>query len=96
VIATSPIWAEDLIARLSPFAEGQDIERPTLRDFMIFSINCARTVLRQVALARKGPALGGAHALQTLLLYLRNTSTVIPLQVGKTPRGRWLAWHQEN
>ena len=54
VIANRPIWAEGLIARLSPSTEGQDIKQPTLQDFMIFFVNCARQVLRQVALSRKG------------------------------------------
>lgn len=30
------------------------IKKPELQEFMIFSINCARQVLRQVELARKG------------------------------------------
>jgi hypothetical protein len=34
--------------------EGQDIVQPIFQEFMIFSINCARMVLRQVALARRG------------------------------------------
>jgi len=55
VLANSPIWAQGLDSRLSPpYREGQDIQKPTLHEFMTFFMDCTRHVLKQAWRSKSG------------------------------------------